>query len=144
MLTYEAERNEARKSAKRGWWSWVLVGVLAAALLYVLFKKKKITIWRVLPDSFAYSAMAPVPDLILLRRDVIPSDRLIRHERIHHAQQRELFLIGFWIWYLLEFVVRLIVTRSWPKAYRQISFEAEAAKFQFGGTRKPFGWINFL
>lgn len=38
---YQIQRNEARKSQGRSWWPWVLVGILSAAILYLVFVKKK-------------------------------------------------------------------------------------------------------
>lgn len=51
---------------------------------------------------------------------------VVNHERIHSAQQRELLWIPFYIIYVLEYVVRLIVVRNREKAYLNISFEQEA------------------
>lgn len=50
----------------------------------------------------------------------------VRHERIHTAQQRELLWIPFYIAYVIEWLVRVAVTRDFMKAYRAISFEREA------------------
>lgn len=48
----------------------------------------------------------------------------MRHETIHTVQMRELGYIGFYIIYIVEWLVRLCLT---PKsAYRNISFEQEA------------------
>lgn len=55
-----------------------------------------------------------------------PSARLINHERIHLQQQIELGLFPFYVWYILEFLVRWVRYRQWYKAYRNISFEREA------------------
>lgn len=47
----------------------------------------------------------------------------INHEAIHTAQMKELLYVGFYICYLIEWVVRLFMKGS---AYRNISFEREA------------------
>ena len=53
----------------------------------------------------------------------------INHEKIHTAQMRELWYIGFYILYFLEWVYRLTFhTRT---AYRGISFEVEAYEHQY-------------
>lgn len=53
----------------------------------------------------------------------------INHEKIHTAQMRELWYIGFYILYFLEWIYRLVFhTRT---AYRGISFEVEAYCHQF-------------
>ena len=51
---------------------------------------------------------------------------VVNHERIHTAQQRELLFIGFYILYLIEWIVRYFQYRNWHKAYMNISFEKEA------------------
>lgn len=53
-------------------------------------------------------------------------ETVIRHERIHSAQQRELLWIPFYIIYVIEWLVRLAITRNSMRAYRSISFEREA------------------
>jgi len=50
----------------------------------------------------------------------------INHERIHLRQQLELLIIPFFIWYTLEFFMRLIQFKNFDLAYRNISFEREA------------------
>jgi hypothetical protein len=50
----------------------------------------------------------------------------INHERIHLRQQLELLIIPFFIWYFLEFFLRLIQYKNTDLAYRNISFEREA------------------
>ncbi|MDD5150509.1 MAG: hypothetical protein PHC28_08510 [Flavobacterium sp.] len=51
---------------------------------------------------------------------------LVNHECIHLRQQMELLLLPFFIWYLLEFIIRLIQFKNIDLAYRNISFEREA------------------
>jgi len=50
----------------------------------------------------------------------------VNHERIHLRQQLELLVIPFFIWYFLEFILRLIQYKNTDLAYRNISFEREA------------------
>lgn len=53
----------------------------------------------------------------------------INHEKIHTAQMRELWYVGFYVLYLLEWIYRLAFhTRT---AYRGISFEVEAYEHQY-------------
>lgn len=51
---------------------------------------------------------------------------LINHEKIHLKQQIEMLVIIFFIWYGIEFLFRLFITRNWMKAYFSVSFEREA------------------
>ncbi len=50
----------------------------------------------------------------------------INHERIHLRQQLELLVIPFFIWYIIEFSLRMIQFKNVDLAYRNISFEREA------------------
>ena len=51
---------------------------------------------------------------------------LVNHEKIHLRQQLELLILPFFIWYLLEYCVRLVQYKNANLAYRNISFEREA------------------
>ena len=55
-------------------------------------------------------------------------DTTIRHETIHIRQQSELLIIGFYIWYTVEYIIRLLITLNPTTAYNTISFEREAYK----------------
>ncbi|MFV8334498.1 hypothetical protein ACNQF7_00265 [Flavobacterium sp. RSP29] len=50
----------------------------------------------------------------------------VNHEKIHLRQQAELLIFPFFIWYLLEYCIRLIQYKNANLAYRNISFEREA------------------
>lgn len=49
-----------------------------------------------------------------------------RHEAIHTRQIVELLVIFFYLWYGIEWFVRLLQYRNKKEAYRNISFEREA------------------
>ena len=51
---------------------------------------------------------------------------LLNHERIHIRQQLELLVVFFFIWYGIEFLVRIIQYKNRRTAYCNISFEREA------------------
>lgn len=54
----------------------------------------------------------------------------LNHEWIHTAQQRELLYIGFYLWYIIEWLCLLVKYRNGLKAYFHISFEQEAYRHQ--------------
>ncbi|WP_372474474.1 hypothetical protein AB4865_04120 [Capnocytophaga sp. ARDL2] len=73
-----------------------------------------------------YDAMAFFP-FILLKNKGLKQDRiLINHESIHLKQQIELLWILFFLWYGIEFLIRLFQYKNTYQAYRNISFEREA------------------
>jgi hypothetical protein len=50
----------------------------------------------------------------------------MNHERIHLRQQIELLVIPFFIWYSIEYLIRLLHYKNKRQAYLNISFEREA------------------
>lgn len=72
------------------------------------------------------SALALCPFVLLKNKKFRNNTVLINHERIHLRQQLELLVLPFYIWYLLEYLFRLIQFREHHLAYLNISFEREA------------------
>lgn len=66
------------------------------------------------------------PFMLFKRKEDTRNVKILNHEKIHLRQQLELLVIPFYIIYLIEYVVLLIVYRDHDKAYRNISFEKEA------------------
>lgn len=64
-----------------------------------------------------------------------PLDRqnrvLVNHEKIHIRQQLEFLIIPFFLWYFVEYMIRLIQYKNKNIAYRNISFEKEAYSREF-------------
>jgi hypothetical protein len=64
---------------------------------------------------------------VFLKHKYLKTDiTLVNHEKIHLRQQLELLIVFFYLWYSIEFLIRLYVYKNWAKAYRNISFEREA------------------
>lgn len=70
-----------------------------------------------------YDAMTLWPFIFVKEYTKVTED-LLNHERIHGRQQLELLIIPFLLWYVLEWIARLIFGNG--NAYRNISFEREA------------------
>ena len=62
----------------------------------------------------------------ILVRQPNPGPVLINHERIHLRQQAEMGVLPFYLWYVVEYGIRLLQYRNQYRAYRNISFEREA------------------
>ena len=73
-----------------------------------------------------YRGFAVFPFVFVKYSLDIDNPVFINHERIHLRQQLELLIIPFFIFYFLEFLLRLIQYRNMDLAYRNISFEREA------------------
>jgi hypothetical protein len=76
-----------------------------------------------------------------------PDDILLNHEKIHWRQQVEMLILPFYLWYLVEFLIRRI-RQPKTRAYRSLSFEQEAYARQYDLTylknRRAFQWISYL
>ena len=94
---------------------------------------------------FGYKAMALWPFILVVGQ---ASERTMNHERIHHKQQLEMGLIFFYLWYGIEYLIRLIQYKKHDKAYRNISFECEAYLNDFNSSylkvRKRYSWTKYL
>jgi len=77
-----------------------------------------------------------------------PPAWLINHERIHLRQQIEMGLLLFYVWYVVEFLVRWLQYGQRYRAYLNISFEREAYKndknLNYLKTRKAWGFLYYL
>ena len=72
------------------------------------------------------------------------SERTKNHESIHWKQQLEMLIIPFYLWYLLEWVIKLFIYGK--GAYRNLSFEREAYdnddNLDYLKTRKKYCWVK--
>jgi hypothetical protein len=76
--------------------------------------------------TFGFARGITIFPFILVRKSERGDEYLLNHERIHIRQQIELLLAGFWIWYLLNFIVNYIRYRKFLPAYENIIFERES------------------
>lgn len=83
-----------------------------------------------------------------INRNIPVSARTLNHEAIHSAQMRETGFIGFYILYLLEYLLKRPFFSKQKDAYYSISFEREAhahdSDFNYLKTRKHFAWARLL
>lgn len=87
-----------------------------------------------------YRALTVFP-FVFLREKASKDDLvLLNHERIHLAQQRELLFVVFFVWYGLDYLLKLLLYKNHQLAYRNIIFEREAylneRNFEYLATRK--------
>lgn len=73
-------------------------------------------------------------------------ERTLNHEHIHTEQMKEMFYIFFYLWYLIEWIVKLFIYGK--KSYNNISFEREAYQYDkyadYVYCRKRYDWIKYL
>lgn len=73
-----------------------------------------------------FQGMVLWPFLILRTKEMKQDQQLLNHERIHFRQQIEMLVLPFYLWYGLEFLLRLLQYKNRHTAYKNISFEQEA------------------
>jgi hypothetical protein len=108
----------------------------------MIVKRLPIIIRKLMPDVEAIT-IAP---LGIFHRDKKMPWTTLNHEMIHWEQQIEMIIIPFYLWYGIEWLVKL--PRYGRNAYYLISFEKEAYQFDNDGRylmkRKHYSWIKYL
>lgn len=86
--------------------------------------------------------------ILFVRGDSEVDSTTVNHELIHTAQMKELLYIFFYLWYVIEWIVRLLHYRNAREAYRNISFEREAYRhgenLMYLKWRSKFNFLNYL
>lgn len=100
----------------------------------------------ILPGRFPAMCIWP---FVMIRPDSqMNLQEIIIHERIHARQQLEMAWILFFVWYIIEFLIRLIIYRDRMRAYKSLSHEREAyindSNPEYYKTRKPYAWMKYL
>jgi len=84
--------------------------------------------------------------VLFVRKGMYMSVCDIQHEMIHTKQMKELGCVFFYIWYVIEWLVKLCLYGK--NAYYNISFEREAYKWQcaeqYLSMRKKYSFLKYL
>lgn len=101
-------------------------------------------LFKLLPGK-EYRAMAFWPFIFLRENSLILDEVIMNHEKIHLSQQKELLIIPFYLIYFFEYILHRLSMKNHDQAYRKISFEQEAYKFDKDLTylKKRKLWANF-
>lgn len=93
-----------------------------------------------------YHGMTLWPFLLVKDKSSFKDAVFMNHEHIHAAQQKELGVIFFYLWYAIEYVI-LRLKYNHDRAYRNIIFEREAyyweANLEYLSTRKIWSFTRF-
>ena len=88
--------------------------------------------------------------ILFVRNDIKRelNDVDINHESIHSEQIKELLFIPYYIWYVIEWFIKIFYYFSFKKAYRNISFEREAylneENLHYLNNRKHYAWFKYI
>ncbi len=101
---------------------------------------------HILAKSFV--ALTIYPFILVKETSCKDNFVLINHEKIHLKQQIELLWIIFFIWFGVEYIIRLIKYKNSYLAYKNISFEREAYanehNLDYLKTRKFYSFFKYL
>ena len=94
-----------------------------------------------------FSGITLYPFVFTNNKNLLTDPYFINHERIHLAQQRELLIIFFYLWYLTEFALNYLKYKNKYTAYLNISFEREAYdnehNLNYLEKRKAYSFIRY-
>ena len=92
--------------------------------------------------------MAFFPFILIRDKKLVQDITLLNHERVHLRQQVELMILPFYIWYIVEYLIRLIIYKNKQRAYRNISFEREAYanenSMEYLNKRKLWTFLKYI
>jgi hypothetical protein len=102
-------------------------------------------ILKLFKSNFRGTTLYPF-GIYVKKLDYPDMDSFINHENIHWGQQKEMLVIPFYLWYVIEWVVNIF--KFGKRAYIKLSFEQEAyfnqKNLQYLKTRKFYAWTKYL
>lgn len=101
---------------------------------------------HIIPKGFI--GLTLYPFIFLKEKDLKQDASLINHEKIHLKQQLELLIVFFYLFYGLEWLIKLLKYKNGYLAYRNLSFEREAYEnednLNYIKNRKTWAFINYF
>ena len=83
--------------------------------------------------------------IVFARKGAVLTGKDLNHEAIHTSQMKEMLYLFFYVWYVVEWIVRLFGSGN---AYRNISFEQEAYANddnpKYLSSREHYCWTKYL
>lgn len=81
--------------------------------------------------------------ILICRKGTEVTADLLRHEQIHTRQMIETLFVGFYLWYIIEWLIRLPLHGN---AYSKLLFEREAYGHMHDADylqhRRPYAWLR--
>ena len=95
-----------------------------------------------------FSGLTIFPFIFLKGKKHVSNPVMMQHEKIHIRQQMELLILPFFIWYGIEYFIRILQYKNKHLAYRNISFEREAyaneSQNNFLQKRRFWNFLKYL
>lgn len=83
--------------------------------------------------------------VLFVRKGCFMREEDLNHERIHTAQIKEMLYVGFYVWYFIEWLIRLFCKGN---AYKNLGFEKEAYSnddnLTYLASRPRFAWWKYI
>lgn len=117
---------------------------------YFIVTSKRVVSWLGRFISLGDSAMAiTFYPFLFVRPDTRDNSELLRHETIHIKQQLELFIVGAWLLFIVEFCYARYVKRfDSRQSYYYTASEQEAhrnaMKEDYLSKRKPYAIFKYV
>ena len=113
----------------------LLLGILCINLFWevlILVVRPTIVVNKLIPfKGFLAIAIAPFVFIKWEPREYTFDDKVFTHEYKHILQQRIFTPLGFFVFYILQFLYNLIIVRhSFFNAYWHLVFEKQAREFE--------------
>ncbi len=100
----------------------------------------------IVPKGFVGITLFPF--IFLKKKDLKQDLILINHEKIHLKQQKELLIIFFYLFYVLEWSFKMFTYKNSYLTYQNLSFEREAYQnennLSYLKNRKTWNFINYF
>lgn len=101
---------------------------------------------HIIPKGFI--GMTLYPFIFLKQKDLREDEVLINHEKIHLKQQLELGIAFFYLFYGLEWLIKLLKYKNSYITYENLSFEREAYQnehnLDYIKNRKKWAFIKYM
>ena len=95
-----------------------------------------------------YVALCLWPFIFVKEPKLANDPILMNHERIHLRQQKEMLVLPFYLMYILEWTLKCLWYLNGYEAYRNLSFEREAYRYESDLTylsrRRMFAFVRYL
>lgn len=92
------------------------------------------------------SGITLAPFGIYIDKQYVNHQTIVNHEKIHWKQQIEMGVVFFYLWYIIEWFIRLFTNNG--NAYKSISFEQECYEndnnLYYLSNRKHYSWIKYF
>lgn len=86
--------------------------------------------------------------ILFAKKNAILDEETLNHEAIHSAQIFEMLVVFFYLWYVIEFIIRFLSSFKWKESYKKIGFEQESnyneSDLEYLDSRNHYAWFYYI